>query len=140
MSNLVTLYVTEFPKALRSLYPTSVLPESAITIGYQRATAKNTKFIVWGFQRVAQQVFSGGTEARGVDQPIFNLNFHAEKMVDAAALVDTMVNAWNSYTGLLTPALSVAKITVEVQSSAYDEENSFHIIEVDVQMTVNVMV
>ena len=137
MSNLVTLYVTEFPKALRLLYPT--LNTSQITIGYQKATGVNTKFIVWGFQNIAQQVFTGGREARGIDQPTFNINIYARQMVDAAQLADVIVDTWNGESIMFTPLLSVAKSTVKVLTSAYDEEDSFHRIEIDLELTVNVL-
>ena len=138
MSNLVTLYVTEFPKAIRALFPT--LSPSQITIGYQKATGTNSKFIVWGFQNVAQQVFTGGREARGVDQPTFNINIYARQMVDAAQLADVIVDTWNGESIMFTPLFSVAKSTVKVLTSAYDEEDSFHRIEIDLELTVNVLV
>ena len=137
MSNLITLYVTEFPKALRLLYP--LLTSNQITIGYQKATGINSQFIVWGFQNVAQQVFTGGVEARGVDQPKFNINIYARQMIDAATLADKMIDSWNGFSGQLTQNLSVAKMRVDVLTSAYDEEDSFHRIEIDLDLTVNVL-
>lgn len=138
MSNLCTLYLTEFPIAIRALFP--ALNTTQITFGYQKATSKNTKFIVWGFQNIAQQVFTGNTESRGVDQPTFNVDIVASNAIDCAQMADVMINAWNGFSGLLTPNLSVAKMQVSVNTSAYDEEDSFHRIELDLILTVNVLV
>ena len=136
MSRLVSLYINEFGKALKALFP--ALPANAITVGYQKAIATNPLFIVWTVRNISQQVFTGGTESRGIDKPTFILDIAGRKLSDVAGAADTIIDTWNGFTGLLTPLLPVAKLIVSVQDHAYDEEDSFHLIGVDIEANITI--
>ena len=136
MSRLVSLYITEFGKALKALFP--ALPPNAITVGYQKAISVNDLFIVWSFRNISQQTFTGGTESRGIDKPIFALDIAGRRLSEVADTVDTIIDSWQGFTGLLTPNLSVAKLVVTANDHAYDESDSFHIISVDVTANINI--
>ena len=140
MSSPVTLYTTEIPKAMAALYPT--LDAAAIVFGYQRATSlpANSQFIVYGFENVRQNVFVGGKESLGQDNPTFNFYFYGKKIGLLAPLVDTMVNGWHGFSGNLTPLLNVSKLIVGGIRSDFDETDSYHIIEVKVDAYVNILV
>ena len=137
MSRLVSLYITEFGKALKGLFP--ALPQNAITIGYQKAITSNDLFIVWSFRSISQQVFTGGPESRGIDKPVFILDIAGRRLSDVANTADMIIDSWQGFTGLLTPLLPVAKLSVSVQDHAYDEQDSFHLIGVDVEANITII-
>ena len=138
MSNLVSLYVVEFGAALKGLFPT--LNANQITLGYQKATGStpNTQFIVWSFKNISQQVFTGGIESRGIDRPTFIADVYARQAITACQMADKIIDSWNGLSGYLTPNLFVSKLAVTVGDHAYDEEDSLHIIGVDINCTITI--
>ena len=138
MSNLVSLYVVEFGTALKALFPS--FAANQINLGYQKATATNpsSKFIVWSFRNISQQVFTGGAESRGIDRPTFILDIYARQAIDACAMADKVMDTWNGFSGFLTPNLFVSKMQVSAGDHAYDDEDSFHMIGVDVDCTITI--
>jgi hypothetical protein len=53
-------------------------------------------------------------------------------------MADKIIDSWNGFSGFLTPNLFVSKIQVSVGDHAYDEEDSFHMIGIDVNCTITI--